>query len=210
MAGSVIPTVVARQVVRHERILERGLVIRGMPSDPPRVVVAPWNSLVLVRNLAVATSTTVTITKEDVLDYLRVQLGLPASVPNTFARFRCMKVRVWLDAGSIAVPIALLMRPFAIIGEDDAEKVEDWTGDVQYAKCGYVWPRSQQEAVFAIGGTANDIILRLSHSSTQTKQVIMYLEILWASQITAVDLFRSMDAPEVDGSLESLEKLALS
>lgn len=198
-------------MIRHERVLERGLVMKGMPSDPPKIVVAPWNTLTLVKNLSILPSSPVTITKTNVLDYLRVQLGLPVTVQNNFARIRFVKVRAWLDQGAISTPMALLMEPFAIIGEDFAEKIEDWSGDVQYAKCGFVWPRAQQEAVFSARGGADDTIVRFSISGGDVaKQLIMYLEILWASNVTSVELFNTQFPETSDIELGSISNLSLT
>lgn len=189
-------------VIRHERIIERGLVIRSMPSDPPKVVIAPWNSITIVKDFTVGINETVQIRKSAVIDYLRVQLGLPATVPNTFVRLRFLKVRAWLDAAGTNVPIALLMRPFSLIGEGDNTKVEDWTGEVQYAKCGYVWPRSQQVVAFESFAAADDIIVSLAHSGPASKHILLYLDILWASQVDVVSLFRSFRLSDDDDSID--------
>lgn len=185
--------VTARQVIRHERRLMVGTDLRGMPSDPPRVEIAPWFSMTLVFYTTLSAASPDVVSVNDTFDMLRVQLGLPATVSNDVWRIRYQKFRVWADgtaSTSSAAPLGLLLEPFSLIGEGYQRKIQDWSGEVAYAKCGWDYPSPQKLVVFtADGATANQqIVARVSVSRGTTVPVIYYIDVLWSTNTTIINL----------------------
>lgn len=194
-----------RAIFRHERMLEHGQKLQ-MSADPPRIAIAPWFTMTLMFHTSLGTGTPDVVTVDDTLDMLRVQLGLPASVDNTVWRIRYTKFRVWADAtsavSSAASPLGLLLEPYSLIGEGYQEKIQDWSGEVQYAKCGWVYPRPQTLAVFVAGavGNANNVA-RVSVSRGAAIPVIYYIDIMWAANTTIIEMLSDR---ELEDSVSNL------
>lgn len=190
--GFVRGNATSRYVIRHERQLMHGMPMRGMPSDPPKIEIAPWFGITVMFHTTLNSASPDTITVNDVLDYLRIQLGFPATVPNTVWRIRFQKIRVWADAsntGSGQTPLGLLLEPWSLIGEGPQQKVQDWSGEVSYAKCGWVYPKPQSLVVFtadAVGDLNN--VARVSVSRGTSIPVIYYIDVLWSTQTTIINM----------------------
>lgn len=159
-----------RAQIRFQSKIERGYAIKKLNTDPPPVKLVPWTNITIVNRTTGGT----TVTKSIIATWLRNQLELPDEFQIGNFRMRMRSIKVWADneynanSSSVGAPLALRLRPFSIIGEEDMDDLLDFAENNRYAAVGYVWPRAMQRVTFVTTSSfADDHIYTVGLSNNQ-------------------------------------------
>lgn len=148
--------------------------------DPPRIVVNPWNSLV-INTVAIYNEAGVNeLSISSLATALRVQIGLNTD-QRLLMRFR--RVDIWTTPQTVVtsqVNLALLpenLTPLSAGSTSQLQWIEDYGTAVRSAHCHYVWPASMSNAVFDSTDSSAFVIYSVDHSASVG--VINHVHVLW-------------------------------
>lgn len=155
----------------------RGASPRGT-SDPPRVIINPWNTMVLqVVVVGTSTATNVCITPVNVHAAWQTQ-----HTSGTLAvAYRIQRMSIWhlIPNGELNNHVRARFYSLFSVNPCDNSSVlstqSDFGTPARLSHIHYVWPRAHQEAVLIY--TSTTTIARISLEPTQ--QVVYHLHLLW-------------------------------
>lgn len=184
---------VRRNFVTKRQLRNETRGVQFVPqSDPPRVLPTQWNNA----RLAFYGTGAKVITDKTVTDGISTQLGLNP-ISSFYSIFRIKEARVWLEHtpnNPLKAPLQVRFR--SIFGEDFLSIQADYGGETKYARCGYRWPRNDQNATLDSKGTDYHIMEVLPTDVTQNW--VVYLDILWSMQKPDTEI------EALDGMMSSL------
>lgn len=172
----------------HRRL--RGVVITPSP-DPPAIKFAPWFQMTLVHLFTQANIGEFTMTISKLISDLKTQLGLTTN-SGVFFMIRVVKVRVWFEIAGVDIPSTgtipipgIKLLPHSFLGDGAMSTVTDYPSNVQWAKCGFQWPDSQQAVIWKEGGSyTSDIVYKCYFtapaSASDARRLLIYTDVMWS------------------------------
>lgn len=162
----------------EHRLDFRGVIPRGR-TDPPRVLINPWNSLVLSTIIiGAATSSNRCITFTDIDSMVNLQLG----TTNASRIYRIRRSQVWHIIPNGELNNRVRVKFYSLISETSSCDIvktlaacDDYGTPARNATAAFVWPRTHQSNVFS--QTSSAVVLRLTLEPAQ--QVLVHIELLW-------------------------------
>lgn len=157
----------------------QGMFPRGR-FDPPRVVVTPWNSIVLAALSTPSAAGSYSYNVTSIATLFRNQVG----APNTLnINFRVQRVDMWTTPGDVIQNTALNfgLRPSSLVGPDADDDVFPWVEDfgttARPAHLHFVWPISHQNRIFVSNESGNTVVFHVDTPVVQSFSV--HIHLLW-------------------------------
>jgi len=162
---------------RHVHYDMYGYVPRG-PQDPPRVLLTPWNSIVLSTTLiGGATASSACVTYANLLTYFTAQTALSGSI-----NFRIARASVWQQVPSGEINNQVTARFFDLSASATGCSITDTLSHqidhgtpARLANVHYVWPKFMQQ--LSHSATSATPFMRVTLLSAQ--QVLLHIHCLW-------------------------------
>lgn len=156
----------------------RGIVAHGR-SDPPRVLLNPWNQITLTTLITGATTPTPVCTAIRDLDtYFVNQTG--GATGNRI--YRVMEAQFWHIVPNGELNNRVRARFYSLINETtscDIVKtlafIDDYGTPARNATAKFIWPSTHSSNVFS--ATSIEVVTRLTLESSQ--QVLAHFKVLW-------------------------------
>jgi len=159
----------------------RGLVVRGS-ADPPRVVLSPWNSLVVSwLQTNGTTPADVCVTVANVFANMKAQLGITSAFTGDLV-FRFQRADLWhiIPNGELNNEVVCsfrgLIEPSTTCGvELPLATLSDYGTPARNANVHFIWPRTHSSV--ALISSNNFPVLDLSMRASQ--QVLIHFHLLY-------------------------------
>lgn len=157
----------------------QGFYPRGR-FDPPRIVVTPWNNIVLAALSTANAAGTYDFQVANIVTLFRNQVGAPTALNFIF---RVLRVDVWTTPGDVLQNTALNfgLRPASLLGpvEDDDffPWVEDFGTATRPAHCHFVWPVAHQNCILVSNESTNIVIFSIDTPVVQSFSV--HIHLMW-------------------------------
>lgn len=212
-----------RASLRHQNRADfAGFTPHGR-TDPPRVLLTPWNSLVISTLITAGTTAGNTcLSMTDIAGFFRAQTGLPIS---TNFSLRLMSAQCWHIVPNGELNNQIKVRFYSLLQTTAAcaityalAQVEDFGTPARNATAKFIWPKTHSSNVY----DSNSNIIPIRFTTLPSQQILLHTTILWrfyGSATTTLDLtdmsigrdlsselFNS-DILEQDSCLVSLEQL---
>lgn len=156
--------------------------------EPPVALPRPWNTLRLVM---FGTGTKL-VTDSTITTAIKTQVGIATLTSGELMCFKLRECRAWCQitqATPLKSPFTLEFR--SIFGESFHSIQSDYGGDVNYARVGYVWPASDQNAVLA-ANPSDDQLIWVRPVDTSAYWVL-HVDLLWSIQAPAPNAVEVLD-----------------
>jgi hypothetical protein len=157
----------------------RGIICRGNP-DPNRVLIAPWNKIV-VSALVVGTPSTSNncITLTNIHTWLSSRLGITASITYRFIRIAFWHI---IPNGELNNRVTATIYPLDVSASTcgaatSLAVLDDYGTPARPATLKFIWPRVHQSIVLTSFNNGPTVLARLTLGPSQ--QVLTHVEILW-------------------------------
>lgn len=159
----------------------RGLLPHGC-TNPPRVLLNPWNTITL-RSLIIGTESPsqVCITFATIDGMFAEQTGISSSQRILY---RVQRAQCWHIIPNGELNNRVRARFYSLINETTTcdiiktlAQIDDFGTPARNATAKFIWPRTHQSNVFS--DTSTEVVLRLSLESSQ--QVLLQITVLWKS-----------------------------
>lgn len=138
-------------------------------SDPSTIVETPWNSITLTFDTAVPEASKINLTLAEVDQALRAIYPSSTTTGPAYS-YRIRSARLWeLTGASFSADFHSLETPIGVISNQS-----DTAGRNQWARIGYIWPRSHQNIVLL--NTATPLIDVVVPTAAD---VLLHIDILW-------------------------------
>lgn len=212
-----------RNTLRHQSRADfSGFVPRGR-TDPPRVLLTPWNTAVVSTLLiGQSTATNLCLSVSDIATQFRTQTGLTSGIPLSY---RIINAQAWHIIPNGELNNSVRVRFFSLLQTVTScnltyvlAQVEDYGTPARNATAKYIWPKTHSSNVFSQDST----VVTMRFSLLAAQQILLHTTILWrfngaattvtdgetmsVSRCPISELFNS-DFPDDD--LSSLEQLHL-
>jgi len=167
------------QLRQHDRAQNRGIVYRGNP-DPARVIIDPWNTIVVsTLQIGPSSPTNVCLTAAQLWQLLSAQLNLPSGATGTL---RIIGFQAWHIVPNGELNNQVRIRAQSLVNLSDTcdstrtvALLEDYGTPARNATVKFDWPKTHSANVLASTSTA--VVLRTSFSAAQ--QVLYHVRVLW-------------------------------
>jgi hypothetical protein len=144
-------------------------------ADPPSIVQLPWNTVTLTFNATFAeASRTVTLTATDII--LALIAVYPSEATNPY-QIQIKSSRIWETEGH---PISCVFHSLDVSNPGFLKNQDDTPARNQWARVGYIWPRSHQNQILTRTTTP---VLTVS-SSVGGAVVVLHVDILWKPTVS--------------------------
>lgn len=161
-----------------------GRQLRPSP-DPPANVLQPWNHATL--NIGFQTTANEIYDLDVLTVYSRMvtQLGLaPSTGTGQKYEFRMQEVKIWnLSGSSVVLNVCDLIHPQSKASTRAITTIRDAAGRNQWARVGYVWPRSHQAVTFIApptpGSDLDNYVLAYLTETADGTSFTIHFNILW-------------------------------
>lgn len=160
-------------------------------NDPPRVLLTPWNSLVLSTLVTAGTTAGNTcLSMTDIANLFRSQTGLPTTV---LFSMRLISSQCWHIVPNGELNNQIRVRFYSLLQTTGTcaityalAQIEDFGTPARNATAKFIWPKTHASNVF--NSDSNVIPIRFTTLASQ--QILLHLNILWrfnGSATTAID-----------------------
>lgn len=187
--GRKVPRKVRGAIRASNKSSFRGFTPRGR-SDPPRVILTPWNSITLstlIVNGETAANKCLNII--DLAKLFYVQTGIPEDTP---IMFKILNMQLWHISPQDEISNRLRARFYSLLvinttcsDSEVLSQQEDYGTPARNATIKYIWPRVHSDNIFVY--SAIKIFTRLTLDINQ--QVLGHIRILWRSYGVASTVF---------------------
>lgn len=153
--------------MRNNQILRTALNGRAITprADPSSIVQLPWNNL----TLTFSANSSASLTVANVLTALQSIYPSDANY-----QIQIKSARLWETTG---VPLACAFFSLDNSNPGELKHQDDFQARNQWARVGYIWPRSHQNLTLNFSSSAELQILQVNSSSSAA--IVLHLEITW-------------------------------
>jgi hypothetical protein len=158
--------------MRNNQILSTALNGRAITprADPSSIVQLPWNNL----TLTFSASSSAALTVSNVLSALQVIFTSESKY-----QIQIKSARLWETTG---VPIACAFNSLDASNPGTLKHQDDFQARNQWARVGYIWPRSHQNLILNNSSAAELPVLQVTAGSNAV--IVLHLEITWKPIVT--------------------------
>jgi hypothetical protein len=149
-------------------------------ADPSSVVQVPWNNVTLTFGATGSANLTVA----NILAALQVVFPT-----TTLYQIQIKSARLWETTG---VPIACIFNALDVSNPGALKHQDDFPARNQWARLGYIWPRSHQNQVLNNASAGTLQVLQVSSGATAV--VTLHLEITWKPIVVPGPTFSSFES----------------
>lgn len=216
-----------RTSLRHQNRADFAGFVPNGRIDPPRVLLTPWNTMVLSTLITGATSAGNTcLSMTDISGLIRTQTGMPSTV---IFSLRLLSAQCWHIVPNGELNNQIRVRFFSLLQPTTnttcsitytLAQIEDYGTPARNATAKFIWPKTHSSNVF--NSDSNLIPIRFTTSPSQ--QILLHITLLWRfngaalTRINFADMsierdllseLHNSDSLMVDSCLSSVEHLSL-
>lgn len=201
-----------RASLRHQNRADfAGFTPHGR-TDPPRVLLTPWNSLVLstlITGPSSAGNTCLSIT--DIATLFRMQTGLPVTVAFSL---RLISSQCWHIVPNGELNNQVKVRFYSLLQTTGTcaityalAQIEDYGTPARNATAKFIWPKTHASNVFNFDSN----VIPIRFTTLPSQQILLHLSILWrfnGSATTTIDFADMSVGREFSSELFNSDLLA--